>query len=73
MSDPYATIKINKKGNKMEYNEMFQTIGQEHSIQMSSTFAERQASVKRLDKLEIEFPELFAKALADYNEMLSKW
>jgi hypothetical protein len=57
----------------MEYNEMFQTIGQEHSIQMSSTFAERQASVKRLDKLEIEFPELFAKALADYNEMLSKW
>jgi hypothetical protein len=57
----------------MEYNEMFQTLGQEHAIQMSSTFAEKQASAKRLDELEIAHPELFAQALADYNEMLSKW
>lgn len=56
----------------MNYNEMFQALGQEHAIQMSSTFAEKQASAKRLDELEIQFPELFAKALADYNEMLAK-
>lgn len=57
----------------MEYNEMFQTLGQEHSVQMTGTFADKQASAKRLDELEIQYPELFAKALADYNEMLSKW
>lgn len=57
----------------MNYDEMFQTLGQEHAIQMTGTFADKQASAKRLDELEIQYPELFAKALADYNEMLSKW
>ena len=40
---------------------MFQTLGQEHAIQMSSTFAEKQASAKRLDKLEIDLPQLFTE------------
>ena len=51
---------------------MMKLLGQEHAIQMSSTFAEKQASAKRLDKLEIDFPELFTEVLADYNKMLEQ-
>lgn len=50
---------------------MIKKIASNHAEQWSGSFAEKQASAKRVEQLEKDFPELFTQALAEYNKMLS--
>jgi hypothetical protein len=56
----------------MNYELMIKAIAEDHSIQMCGTFEETKASDSAMAELELRYPDLYAKALADYNEMLRK-
>jgi len=56
----------------MNYEEMLEEVRQNHAESWGGTFAEMTASNKRIDAIAKEYPELYAQALADYNEMLRK-
>jgi hypothetical protein len=56
----------------MNYELMLKAVAQDHAIQMCGTFAETKASDSAMAELELRHPDLYAKALADYNEMLRK-
>jgi len=54
----------------MTYDEMLKEVSSNHSAHWGGTFQEMKDSDKRLEGLAQQYPEIYAKALADYNEML---
>jgi hypothetical protein len=56
----------------MNYDEMLKEISANHADHWGGTFAEMTASDKRVAELAEQYPEIYAKALADFNEMLRK-
>ncbi len=56
----------------MTYEEMFEEIRQNHSAHWGGTFDEMKNSDKRIEGIALQYPELYAQALADYNEILRK-
>ena len=68
MSDPYASLMM--KGKKMNYQEIYKAIADNHADHFGGEYAEMLESDKRIMLLEQEFPELFAKAQEDFNNYL---
>lgn len=56
----------------MDYKEMLEEVRQNHASHWGGSFQEMKDSDKRIAELEKQYPELYAQALADYNEMLRK-
>ena len=56
----------------MNHDEMLKEIASNHADHWGGTYAEMKASDKRIDELSKQYPEIYAKALAEFNEMLSK-
>jgi hypothetical protein len=54
----------------MNYKEMYQEIANNHSEHWGGTFQEMMESDKKLDVLRNQYPDLYAKAQADFNEYL---
>lgn len=56
----------------MNYKEIYQAIADNHAEHWGGTFADMVASDIALEKIANDYPEIYAKAQADFNEMLSK-
>jgi hypothetical protein len=56
----------------MNYDSMLQEIAENHSAHWGGTYEEMKSSDKRIEAIALQYPELYAQALADYNEMLRK-
>lgn len=56
----------------MDYKEMLKEVSSNHASHWGGSFQEMKDSDKRIDAIAKEYPELYAQALADYNEMLRK-
>ncbi len=56
----------------MNYQEMYNLIADNHSEHWGGTFEDMVASDKKLKAVSEQCPDLYAKAQADFNAMLSK-
>ncbi len=54
----------------MNYKEMYNLITDNHSEHWGGTFEDMLASDKKLKAVAEQYPELYAKAQADFNEYL---